>query len=190
VFGAITESVVKQVAQNRRPPGQQEHEIIRAGNGAGMIVTALWWAALFLQMPEMHRTTAQLTGGSGLSVAALAVVLGWALFLIAGLFLLITGASRARGKRDVMVAAKASFWIAVSASLLWLRAFVPGWPLINFLLISMYVAAIASGATRLFLALRGMPAQRLPDPEEVGLPVSGPASAEDAARAMSGDGGW
>jgi len=172
------------------PITPQEHEIHQAGTGAGMIVTAVWWAGLFSRTPFFQRQAAQLSGDHALSQTAQVVAVGAALFFVAGVVLFLTGVKRSIGARDTRVAAKALFWTIAAAALLCGQAFVADWPIINFVLATVYVWTLASGATRIYLALRGMPAVHLPDPEEVDLPVSGPASRDQALEAMLGKGDW
>lgn len=186
MFSVIVESVSQVVNQNRRPVGQPENEMRRAGTGAGMLVTALWWGCFFALSPDVQRTASNYFHGAAPSSSAQIGFAGAFVFMVTGLLLFSTGAARSRGPRDMMVAAKAGFWIGAAAALLWNRAFVPDSPLINFVLTTLYVWTLASGGTRLFLALRGMPVPRLPNPEEMGLPVSGPASIDQAAEGMSG----
>jgi hypothetical protein len=172
------------------PITPQEHEIRKAGTGAGMVVTSAWWASLFSHAPLMQQQAAQLSSGHALSQGAQIVAGGAALFFVTGLVLLSTGAKRSRGSRDVRVAGKALLWTGAAALLLAGQAFVADSPFFNFLLTTIYVWTLASGLTRLYLAMRGMPEALLPDPEELGLPVSGPATRDEAIASMQGKGDW
>lgn len=179
-----------QLAQNRRPIGEQEHQIRRAGSGAAFLILALGWGAFVGSMPETRGEAARVMSGGALTPEDWIGIGVWAFALVSGILMLLTGIKRSRGPRDAMIAAKALFWIALAAALFWKGAFVPDWPLLDALLVTVYVGTIVSGLTRLILALRGMPELRLPDPEDLGLPVSGPASAEAAAAAMAGSDSW
>jgi len=188
MLGEILEPVIDAIAKKQRPHGQQEHEFHRAGTGAGMIATGLWWATSLSSTPGAQSEANQALQSAGLpdSIPKLACML----LLVIGGLLFFTGAARSRGSRDAMVAAKAIVWIAGAVALLGMQSSAADSPFPNFVLMTICVWTIASGATRLVLALRGMPTPQLPDPEEIGLPVSGPASREEAAESMSGKNNW
>ena len=172
--------------------GLQEREINRAGIGAAMIAAALFMALALLESGEGARAALALIGGDVPLPPTTMVVIaaGWALFFGVGVLLLLAGAARSYGPRDSIVAAKALAWTAVASAAMFYGAYIPGWPITDFLLKAVYVALLAASMMRLLLALRGMPAQALPDPSELDLPVSGPASQDEAMAGMSGKDGW
>lgn len=170
------------------PISPQEYEIRKAGTGAGMIATAAVWAAAF--GAPVQRQMAALSNGGAPSQMAQMVAGGAALFLITGVILFLTGASRSRGARDARVAFKAILWGAAAGAFLCVEAPLATHSLFSFVLATICVWTLASAGTRLYLALRGMPVPQLPNPEELDLPVSGPASRDQAIEAMLGKGDW
>lgn len=173
-LSAIMISIAESIAEHQAQP-PYEKNVARAELGAALL-TLCAYAAITL-------------GSQARDFPPLALA-GWAGCVALGLLWLGLGTRNARGPRDVMMA----FWAAVVAGgciwLLWIDAYPTDWgPLAEFLLKGCYLAVLVSSGVRFWLAARGMPAQRLPDPETMpDLPMSGPASRDEAHDAMSGRG--
>lgn len=162
----MVEYFAKAIEDHRRELAQmppRHREFVRAGNGAGLIAVAL---GLF-------------TGGetsSGLQLLA-GLVIAW------GLWSFCIGVKRSRGQRDALAAGLALPSIAGGLAGL---IFLP-FGLLNLA----WLYCLVGGLTMFVLAaLRGMRTPGLPDPRQVpGLPISGPASREEAQRALRGKSG-
>lgn len=173
---------LRALAQSRKPLSPQEEQFHRAGEGAGLLAMAAVWAYALQTRPAVRIEIADMLHESPWLQAYVWIpVAFWAFAVIAGLLMFLTGVNRSRGRRDAMVAAKALAWIAGAAALIQCRAFVDGSALANVFLLGVYVWTLASGTTRFLLAVRGIRAERLPDPEEMeDLPTSGPAPLDRA----------
>jgi hypothetical protein len=188
MLAELLDPVAQSFIASRNARGPQEVQIHRAGAGAGILANCVWWGYAVARMPGARQSALRLATGNP-EVTWMAALC--ALLIVAtGLLLLLTGAARALGARDFMVAAKACVWIAGAGALLWTGAFYASAPVVNCTLLAGCIWTLASGMTRLLLSLRGLPQQLLPDPESLGLPVSGPASQHEAAEGMSGKNDW
>jgi hypothetical protein len=150
-------------SQPRVQQGPREENIARAGTGAALLVLAFYLL---------------IAGGQFLGVGYLGLVsvllrapfenpawvvwlplVGWAVLLGVGVLSLCVGINRSRGRRDAMVAVPAGCQAAIGAALLWLDAFFPAeWKVTNIALGGCYLWALAAGLTKLYVAMRGLPA--------------------------------
>jgi hypothetical protein len=172
------------------PPSAREEEMRRAGRGAAMTAIAAYAAFLasFSLAPDLRQLAhdpRRVPDGIWMLVAA------WAAFVCLGVLLFVVGCRRSRGERDALIAAKACAFAAIVVGLVWWGAFPADRPTLDLLLSALYLWVFVANLVKLILALRGMPAQRLPDPEYVDdLPMSGPATRDQAQDGMSGRHDW
>lgn len=111
-----------------------------------------------------------------------------ALLLVIGSFLICAGLAGPFPPRKISAAGGDALSLAVFAGAWLWGLFLPAsWDLggfgrgVNLGLETLYVFAIVTNAISIFLlVIRPMPPVRLPSPQELGLPMSGPASAADA----------
>jgi hypothetical protein len=150
-------------SQPRAQQGPREENFARGGAGAAMLVLAaylliaggqflgvgyLGLVSVLLRAPFEHPAW-----------VVLLPLVGWAVLLGAGLLSLCVGINRSRGRRDAKVAVPAACQAAIGAALLWLDAFLPTeWKVTNIALGGGYLWALVAGSTRLYLAMRGLPA--------------------------------
>jgi hypothetical protein len=182
LLGQPFAQAMQNAAHGRAGLPPRERELLRAGNGAGWLAFATY--LLLTPMP-------------GHAVTRNHVLIGVAVMAAWGCYCLAVGVRRSQGSRDSVEAARGVVEALLGAAGLWLPLLVPrswGWsiaPLVNFVLMGVWIYFLVRGLTIIGLALRGMAAQRLPDPSEVrDMPISGPASRDAAQRALRGQGGW
>jgi hypothetical protein len=162
----MLEPFAKALEDHRRelaamPPRQREFH--RAGSGAGLIVLALCLLPFAAGAPAFALVPA--------------LLLAW------GLWSFSIGVKRSQGPRDALVAGMALPSIAICiAGFFFLPIAFPVW-----------IYGLVGGLTMFGLAaFRGLRRRSLPDPRQIpGLPISGPASREEAQRALHGrSGAW
>jgi|SRR5579862_8529798 len=162
----MVEYFAKAIEEHRRELAQmppRHREFYRAGNGAGLIAVALG----LITSTETS---------SGLQLLA-GLLVTW------GLWSFCIGVKRSQGQRDALAAGLALPSIAAGAAGL---IFAP----IGLLSLA-WLYCLVGGLTMFALAAcRGVRTSGLPDPRHVpGLPISGPATREEAQRALRGKNG-
>jgi hypothetical protein len=184
--------------QNRRtaaPVNPQAAEIIRAGRGAGLIALALY--PIVLGSMQVGIDYGRLLGDFVRGPSAILMpelwvpLLAWMQLIVTGSLWLGAGARRSRGGRDMLLAARSLVGVAFGVGLGWVAINVTDAPRVELVLEFLAVWFVVSAATRLILALRGMRPERLPEPKtNPDLPMSGPASRDEARDGMLGRGQW
>lgn len=187
-FEPILESLARHHQMN--PPKPHHVEIARAGTGAGLLTAGVYGGIVSHDSLEALIAAAARTPDHAPALAWI-VLGGLVLVFAGGLLELVVGVARSAGPRDLHLIAKYIFLTAGAGALLWYGAYLAGWPVLNLVLQGLYLWWLAAGATKLVLALRDTSVPQLPDPETISdLPMSGPASREQAHEAMLGGGQW
>ena len=144
-ISALVTPIAEAVAQHHALP-PHEKNLARASGGAGLIAFCLY--ALIRAAPVIF--------GDWIPFAI------WAGLLAFGALWLFVGIKGSAGPRDIMNA----FWsvvivVVVLGLMLWGIYLPDDWLVANFLLQGLYIAMIASGLVRLWLAARGLPGVKL-----------------------------
>jgi len=169
--------------------------IILAGRGTAMIAVAIYLAVLGhtrIGFDYVRMIAGLARDPAAIIEPAIGIpLLAWVLFVLIGVLFVGVGASAANGGRDLLLAARAVAAIAIGAATVWWSRNVTDTPILRLFLEFVAVWLVASAATRLVLGLRGMRPERLPDPRtNPDLPMSEPASRDEARDGMSGRGQW